>query len=461
MRYLNSLLSMVIGKSRAAMSNTFEGGDSETFSPTMLQVQSSPPAPLARVIAAVVVLFLFIFVAWSIWAEFDIVVSAPGVATPSSKTKTVQSTDAGRILSIHVKDGDTIEAGRVIIQLDSTLAGADRIKSEHESIEAHLDVLRLSAELAGKTLFEVPSNEVADAVLDRHKHLLLSRVEEHDYKISLLQQEVTSKKAELRSTLALVEKIEATIPMLQQRLSMREKLLSEGFISEMIVIESRLEVSSQTNELAVQLGRIKEVESALRVADLAVKQAQSEYISRVSAELSDAQRRLSLGQQEVVKASYREGFQSLMSPIAGVVQQLSVHTIGGVVSAGQPLMTVVPNEGGVEIELKLPNKDVGFLTVGMPVIVKLDSFEFTKYGALDGVVQWIGADAIKDEMLGSYYPARVILKSDILPVTVNGVNPRVRIGMSVTADINIGQRKAYEFFLGPLLKYRNESLRER
>lgn len=455
------IMSLFFRRSKGVISNTFEGGNSETFSPTMLQVQTSPPAPLARVTGFFVVLFLFVFVSWSIWADFDIVVSAPGVATPSSKTKAIQSIDAGRILSIHVKDGDNIEAGKVVVQLDSTLTGADRVKSEHESDEAHLDVLRLSAQLAGDSSFDASSIDVSKSSFDRHKHLLQSRVEEHEYKISLLMQEVASKRAELRSTVALVEKIEATIPMLQQRLSMREKLLSEGFISEMIVIESRLEVSSQISELAVQRGKIKEVESALRVAELAVKQAQSEYISRVSAELSDAQRRLSLGQQEVVKASYREDFQSLTSPIDGVVQQLSVHTIGGVVAAGQQLMTVVPNEGGIEIELKLPNKDVGFLAVGMPVVVKLDSFEFTKYGALEGMVQWIGADAIKDEMLGSYYPARVVLKSDMLPVAVNGVNPRVRIGMTVTADINIGQRKAYEFFLGPLLKYRGESLRER
>lgn len=97
----------------------------------------------------------------------------------------------------------------------------------------------------------------------------------------------------------------------------------------------------------------------------------------------------------------------------------------------------------------------------MPATVKLDAFEFTKFGALDGVVQWIAADAVKDERLGSYYPVRIALRGTHLPVAVGGQHPVARLGMAVTADVLIGQRKAYEFFLGPLLKYQKESLRER
>lgn len=439
----------------------FEGGEAEAFSPTMLQVQSAPPAPLARTIASSIVIFLLIFLLWSIWADFDIVVSASGNAIPSSKTKIVQSLDAGRITSIHVKDGDSVEQGTPVIELDATVASADREKTELDSLEAQLDVQRLKAQLNGQmVLGNAPSNASPD-LLERQKHLLISRSAEQQQKMAVLEQEISRKRAELGSTAANIKKIEATLPMLQQRLDMREKLLKESFVAELTVIESRLEVASQLNELAVQKEKLKESESALKAAELARMQAHAEYVSRTSAEMTDAKRRWLSGQQEFVKAAYKEAYQVLVSPIAGTVQQLAVHTVGGVVNPGQGLMTVVPKEGGIEVEAQILNKDVGFLRVGMPVTVKLDAFEFTKYGALEGVVQWIGADAVKDEKLGTYYPVRVVLKTTELPIEVNGKHPEIRIGMAVTADISIGQRKAYEYFLGPLLKYKNESLRER
>lgn len=232
-------------------------------------------------------------------------------------------------------------------------------------------------------------------------------------------------------------------------------------MAELAVIDTRLEVGNAVSELAVLKERQKEADSALKAAEFARAQALAEQASRTSAELAEARRRWQAGQQEAIKAAYREEHQVLTAPMAGTVQQLAVHTVGGVVNPAQGLMVVVPQEGGIEVEAQVLNKDVGFLRVGMPATVKLDAFEFTKFGALDGVVQWIAADAVKDERLGSYYPVRIALKGTHLPVAVGGQHPVARLGMAVTADVLIGQRKAYEFFLGPLLKYQKESLRER
>jgi hemolysin D len=439
----------------------FEGGDSDVFSPTLLQVQAAPPAPMARAIAITIVVFLCIAVAWSLWAHFDIAVTANGQAIASSKTKVVQALDAGRVVAIHVKDGDVVKQGDALIELDATITDADAEKSQQDRTEAQLDLLRLQAQLQGRTQLQGVPDDVPEDALLRQQQFLQSKVAEQQNKMAVLEQEVIRRRAELESAEANIQKIQQTLPMLQQRLEMREKLLLEGYMSELTVIENRLEVTSQKSELVVQKGKRKEAQQALRSAELSRSQAQAEYRARTAAELAEAQRRWQTGQHEYTKAAYRQAHQVLTSPISGVVQQLAVHTVGGVVNAGQGVMTVVPQEGGIEIEAQVPNKDVGFLREGMPVTIKLDAFEFTKYGALDGVVQWIGADAVKDEKLGNFYPVRVVLKSTQLPITVNGQRPQIRMGMAVTADIGIGQRKAYEYFLGPLLKYQNESLRER
>ncbi len=461
MTFLKNLWGRWVATAQRQWSIVFEGGGAEVFSPTMLQIQAAPPAPLARAIAATTALCLMVFIAWSLWADFDVVVSSTGSAVASSKTKVVQALEAGRVVAIHVKDGDTVEKGMPVVALDATVAAADREKTEQESLEALLDVHRLNAQLKGRSALEDVPAQVSAELVERQNHLLASRKAEQEQRIAVLRQEAVRKASEMKFSAANIQKIAATLPILQQRLEMREKLLKEGFIAEISVIDSRLEVAAQQSELTVQKEKLKESESALKAAELATMQAQAEYVSRTAAELNDAQRRLHSGQREWVKAAYRESYQLLSSPIGGTVQQLAVHTVGGVVNPGQSLMTVVPREEGIDVEAQVPNKDVGFLRVGMPVTVKLDAFEFTKYGALEGVVQWIGADAVKDDKLGTYYPVRVSLKNTRLPVSVGDQHPEVRIGMSVTVDIAIGQRKAYEFFLGPLLKYKNESLRER
>lgn len=441
--------------------NAFEGGDGDTFSPSMLEVQTAPPAPLARAIAWSIVAVMSIFVAWSLWADFDITISSAGMAVPSSKTKTVQALEVGRVVAIHVKDGDKVMLGQSLIELDATLASADRQKAALETEDAQLDVMRLRAQLLGQKNFLNVSNTVGSEAIARQRHLLISRVAEQEQKMAVMAQEIARKSADLAATQANLRKVEQTLPMLQQRLTMREKLLKDGFLAEMAVIESRLEVSAQTGELTVLKERFKESQSALLAAQLARQQTQAEYISKVSAEMTDSQRRVQGGQQEFIKANYREAYQVLTAPITGSVQQLSVNTVGGVVNAAQTLMTVVPKEGGIEVEANVLNKDVGFLRAGMAATVKLDAFEFTKYGSLDGVVQWIGADAVKNEQLGQVFPVRILLKENSLPTMVNGERPEIRIGMSVVADVAIGKRKAYEYFLGPLLRYKNESLRER
>ena len=450
-----------VAKPLARTKAVFDGGDAVAFSPIWLEVQAKPPAPLARSIVWTILAALSAVLVWSVWAEFDVVVTASGSAVPSAKTKLVQALDAGRVVAIHVRDGDAVDEGAPLLALDATIATADRIKAEQERVEAALDAQRLRAQLrADRALGPVPDGASLEQV-QRQLHLLESRLAEQKQRLASLDQEVARKRADREAALASIRRIEQTLPLLRQRLDMRERLLKEGFMPELSVIETRLEVSNATSELAVLRERQKEADSALRAAEFARAQAQAEQASRGAAELAEARRRWQAGEQEAIKAAYREDHQVLTAPMAGTVQQLAVHTVGGVVNPAQGLMVVVPQEGGIEVEAQVLNKDVGFLRVGMPATVKLDAFEFTKFGALEGVVQWIAADAVKDERLGSYYPVRIALKGTQLPEAVDGQHPVARLGMAVTADVLIGHRKAYEFFLGPLLKYQKESLRER
>ncbi|NVZ67266.1 HlyD family type I secretion periplasmic adaptor subunit, partial [Pseudomonas gingeri] len=163
--------------------------------------------------------------------------------------------------------------------------------------------------------------------------------------------------------------------------------------------------------------------------------------------------------QELTKARYQEARTLLTAPVDGTVQQLAVHTVGGVVTPAQQLMVIVPREQPVEVEAMLENKDIGFVHAGQAVTVKVETFTFTKYGTVEGELISVSNDAIEDEKRGLIYSSRIRLKTDHLRVA--GQDVMLSPGMSVTAEVKTDQRRVIDYFLSPLQQHRDESLRER
>lgn len=163
--------------------------------------------------------------------------------------------------------------------------------------------------------------------------------------------------------------------------------------------------------------------------------------------------------QELVKARKRDELMKLRAPVTGTVEQLAVHTVGGVVEPAQPLMRIVPEGGGVEVEATLPNKDVGFVQAGQTAKVKLQTFPFTKYGTVPAIVTDVSQDAVQDEKRGLVFVVRARLGRDV--VNVHGSPVRIAPGMAATVEVKTGYRRIIEYFLAPLLQYTSESLHER
>ncbi|TDF56790.1 HlyD family efflux transporter periplasmic adaptor subunit, partial [Cupriavidus sp. L7L] len=153
--------------------------------------------------------------------------------------------------------------------------------------------------------------------------------------------------------------------------------------------------------------------------------------------------------------------QILRAPIDGVVQQLAVTTVGGVVTQAQPVAIVVPENTALEVDAQVQNKDIGYVKPGQRVITKVETFDFTRFGYIEGQVQWVGTDAVNDQKLGPIYPVRIRLAEQATPNSVNGRKGALTPGMSVTADIRVDERRMISYFLSPLLRYKDEALRER
>jgi hemolysin D len=288
-----------------------------------------------------------------------------------------------------------------------------------------------------------------------------SRLTEQRARVATLQAEIARRQADQDAIAASLTQLNLSLPLVKKKFEMRDDLARTGHITEAGLIESKLEVINLEKELAIQGNRLKESQASFSAANLQLAQAQAEFRARGQAELIEATKRREGVSQELIKANLRRELQSLRSPIDGVVQQLSVSTLGGVVTQAQALMTIVPENTPLEVEAQVMNRDIGHIKVGQRVINKVETFDFTRYGYIEGSVLWVGTDAITDPRQGLVYPVRIKLNANETPSAINGRRGFVSAGMNITADVRTDERRLIAYFVAPLLRYRDEALRER
>ena len=428
------------------------------FLPAVLEIQQIPPSPIGR---ALLWTILAAFTAAGLWATLgwvDIVATAQGKIIPSGYSKIIQPYETGVIASIHVQDGQTVKQGDVLIELDSTLNRADYDRAFNEYRATKVDAARLRALIKGRTTFEPPAG--ADGIyLALQQQLLRDQLAEYQAKIAGAQHLVDQRQAALEQTKENILRLEATVPMEIERAEAYKKLLEHEAVTKMDFLQAEGQRIDKTQELAGQKKKLEQDRASLAEAEKHYRAMASEFQQTKQAELSALETKAASLAQEVTKAGQKAGLQRLTSPIDGVVQQLAVHTIGGVVTPAQQLLIVVPHDHPVEVEAQVENKDVGFVREGQPVEVKVETFQFTLYGTIPGHVLTVSDDAAPLEKIGLVYPTRVSM--DRSTIRVDGKEVNLSPGMAVTVEIKIGQRRIIEYLLSPLLKSMKESLRER
>jgi len=429
------------------------------FSSAAIALQARPPRLLARAVSLSVCAMVALALAYASLAQVDIVVSAQGRVIPSGKSKTVQPLEAGVVRSIAVKDGQHVRAGDVLLELDPTLSAADGERLRREEWESEAERAR-SAALVQGLRFEVDDRMPAD-IRANQQAVLASRLAEQQSRLAAQDADIARRQADNDAIAANLAQLRNGLPLIRKKHQMRQDLAAVGHISEAGLIETQLELLNAEKEIDVQAHRLVEAGAGLAQATQQRVQMQAEFRSRAAAELVEATRKREAAHQELVKAEQRQRQQLLQAPIDGVVQQLAVTTVGGVVTAAQALMTIVPEASPLEVEAQVLNRDIGQLRVGQRVITKVETFDFTRWGYIEGEVQWVGTDAVMDQKLGPVYPVRIKLADTQTPNRVDGQRGSIAAGMTVTADIRAGERRLIEYFLAPMLRAKQESLRER
>jgi hemolysin D len=453
------------------------------FLPAALEVVEKPPSPVGRAIGATIIAFFCLALAWAALSTVDIVATAPGKIVPGGRTKVIQPFETGVVRAIHVRDGQSVMAGEVLIELDPTMSGAELEHMKSDLLSAQLDAARYRAALTGQEnpldAFQ-PPKEAAPELIEMHRQYLVSQSAEQNSKLAEIDRQLSQKEAERETIGATIEKLQATIPLLQERVDVRKYLYNKELGSKITYLTELQDLVGQQHDLTVQKSRYREADAAVSALRETRNKAVAQYRRGMFEELAKAEQKAAGLGQDVIKAQERTRLQLLTAPVDGVVQQLVVHTVGGVVTPAQALAVVVPGESRLEIEAMVSNQDIGFVSAGQEAEVKVDTFNFTRYGLLHGRVLNVSQDAIardkpperpsaqqptepstSSEPRGQelVYSARVSLDRRQMQIEDKLVN--LSPGMAVTVEIKTGSRRIISYLLSPLVRYKQEALRER
>ncbi|HVJ43495.1 MAG TPA: HlyD family type I secretion periplasmic adaptor subunit [Dongiaceae bacterium] len=464
--------------------------DEREFLPAALEIIDTPPSPVGRAIGLTIMAVAVVVVLWAALSNVDIIATTTGRIIPQGKTKVVQPLDTGIVSSIRVNDGDRVKAGDVLIELNTTQALADRDRFQRDLLQARLNLARLhglAAAIAGnsadpgKLALVDPPGDASPSDVELAQAAMRAEAANQAAKLSDLDQQIMAKKAEAAEAQATADKLSASLPMVQSQEEIRRQLRDMQFGNKLAWYQANQALIEQQHDIGV-LGRRKESAEAAQSALLQQRAATvAEYQMNVLSDLDKTRAQASELQAELAKSQQRLSEGVLTAPIDGTVQQLAIHTIGGVVTPAEPLLVIVPNEGRLMIEATVQNRDVGFIHAGQAVRIKVETFNFTRYGLIDGVVmnvtrdvvgagnndkrtdrdktQDAGQDVGAEADSGPGYIAHITLARDWI-MTEMGKVP-LSPGMAVTAEIQTGQRRVIDYVLSPLVRHVSESLHER
>ncbi|OCI90921.1 hypothetical protein A6U85_25435 [Agrobacterium sp. 13-626] len=457
------------------------------FLPAALEVVETPASPLGRGIAFTIIAFFCAALAWSWFGHVDIIATAQGQLVPAGKVKVLQPLEAGIVRDIRVQDGDVVHAGDLLIALDGTEAAADRDRAAHDLIRSKLDVARLIALKAqddpdrARQAFVAPEDAPSQEVAAAGAYVWAQAAEQAE-KIASLDRQIDEKLAQSEEVRASIDKLKETTPLLEEKDAIRTRLLAEQAGNRFQWLDAEQAVIENRDDLSVDSRQLVEIDAARSALERQRDQVRAEYQHQVLSDLTDSEQDVSEQTQDLIKAQRKLAETELRAPIDGVVQQLAIHTLGGVVTPAQQLLVLVPEGQSLVLEATVANADVGFVHPGQEVEVKVETFNFTRYGLLRGHVIEISPDVVtadkrptdgsSDETATSSggtasqaasgsptYTARVALEGSSMKV--DGKMEPLRPGMAVTAEIKTGSRRIVQYLLSPVRQYAEDSIRER
>lgn len=459
------------------------------FLPAALAIIETPPSPVRIVFIWTICLLATASILWGFFGHIDIIAIAQGKIQPQGRVKTIQPLETGRVVAVRVENGQKVRAGDILVELDPAEAIADETasRSAHQSfLGERIRRKHALALAAGGRFSEIgqiawPAG-VPEIVRRREERVLKADLQALSSNIQTIDAQLAQKASEEQRLETTIASQQTLVETLQQRVDMRKALFARGSTPKAALIDATEGLQTQLTTLVGQKGQLAEAKAAADVLKKERSKAIDQFTAENEQKLNEAERQIDELSQKAAKAHVRTGHMVLASPIDGRVSGLSVTTKNQVVASGEELMRIVPEDVGLEIECYAPNKDIGFIRIGQPAVIKVEAFPFTRYGALDGTVKKIAYDAIPEPdaqsiegnptktpksnaMAGAQrvqnlvFPVLVVSQRNAMDI--DGTAIPLTPGMSVTVEIKTGKRRILEYLFSPLVETASRAMKER
>ena len=459
------------------------------FLPAALEILETPPSPIRMGLLLSICAFCVAALAWSYVSRVDIIATAQGKLQPTGRVKIVQPLETSRVLLTRVENGQAVHAGQALVELDPAEAKADLAGIEANLAAYRAEALRRRAAIAAASIQPTPPTLVSDwpdtipiTIRQREERVYAADIRTLNAQIASLQAQSDQKGAEVTRLTNMIVAQNDVIQTLQQRVGMRTQLLAMNAGSKSNLLDATESLQYQTTTLVQQQGQLLEAQANLKVFGSDMHHALDAFVADNAQKLAEAERQAGDLAERFSKARTRLDHMTLASPINGTVSASALTTVGQVVTSGEQLMRIVPQDAALEIECYLPNKDIGFVSVGNQAIIKVESFPFTRYGTIEATVTRVAHDAVPQpeadqiERDAAHTTSSLSqsgaqrIQNLVFPVTlrpssrvidVDGTKIPLSAGMAVTAEIRTGSRRILEYVFSPIAKIGAEAMKER
>ncbi len=411
----------------------------------------------ARQLLRLAAVALFIMLIWAAFASIDEVTRGEARVVPTSQLQIVQSVDGGVVTELLVKEGQTVEAGQMLLKIDPTRFVSSMLESRSAQLAMQAKVLRLQALTRG-TAFSPPAEltrEVPDVVAQETR-LYESRRAEINAQISIAQNQLGQRQQELNEVRARREQAERGLELMTKELNATRPMIASGAVSEVEVFRLEREVARLRGDREQATAQIARVQSAILEATRKIEEVQLTSRNQMSGELSETMSKLASLSQGGLALQDKVKHADIKSPMRGIVKRLLVNTVGAVVQPGKEVVEVVPLDEALILEVQITPKDIGFLRPGQEATVKFTAYDFSIYGGLSADVIQIGADSVLDEKGNAFYHIRVRTRKASL-----GTGLPIIPGMVAQVDILTGKKTILSYLLKPVLRARANAMTER
>jgi len=473
----------------AVPARTFRISDHE-FLPAALELLETPPSPVRMALLVIICAFAATTLGWSYFGRLDVIATAQGKLQPTGRVKIVQPLDTGKVLASHAENGKHVQQGDLLVELDPGQEAAEVAEYSTNLASYRAEALRRRTAIEATRANKIANPpqiswglEVPAPIRLREQRVIASDLGQLNAQVASLNAQANQKRAERNRLQATIVQQRQLVATQQERVSMKASLVEKSAGSRADLLNAIETMQYQQTTLAQQIGQLAESEASLLVIARDTEKAQETFISENAQKLAEADRQADDYAQRLAKAVAKLDHMTLRAPLTGTIQASSVTTIGQVLTSGEEIMRIVPEDAALEIECYLPNQDIGFVKEGQDAVVKVESFPFTRYGTINARVTRIARDAIpqpeaeQTETNSSQRQSKstqsglaqrtqnlvfpVTLRPETTLMGIDGTNVPLQAGMATTVEIRTGSRRILEYIFSPLMQIGSEAMKER